>query len=254
MIHLQALDRGRLPRREVNKAQFIGQVTDLLLPDADAPAPRPQAFLVEQIPHWALPVHFHDEHQFQVVVQGDGRLGTKPVRRLDVHYASPHSAYGPLVSGDQGIAYLTLRAVGDTGAWYLPEARERNLRIPKVQAHGAPREPVDELALGSLPCPQADPLIALRDDGLAAWLVRLGPGQSAEPPDGAQAGGGRFLVVGHGTLELHGETLPPPGVAWVGAQDRLRLQAGPQGAAVVVVQFPREAAASFRESHPGLQA
>ncbi len=248
MIRHQALEREHLPRRDVNKAQFIGTVTDLILPDDSLPAPRPQAFLVEQIPHWTLPVHFHEEHQFQVVVQGGGRLGAQPVQLLDVHYASPHTAYGPLVSGDAGVSYLTLRAVGDTGAWYLPQAREHNLRIPKLQAHGTPSQAVDAQALLTLARPATEALIEPQAGGLAAWLVQLGPGQSAPQPEGAHEGGGRFLVVGQGALRVGGDLLPPPGVAWVGAEDSLDLLAGPQGAAVVVLQFPAEAARSFVES------
>jgi len=43
-------------------------------------------------------------------------------------------------------------------------------------------------------------------------------------------------------------------VAWVGAEDSLDLAACPQGAAVVVLQFPAEAARSFVEAHPALRA
>ena len=124
MIQHQTLEGSRARTREVQKTQFVGQVTDLILPDDQVPSPRPQAFLVEQSANWTLPPHFHQEHQFQVFVGGRGSLGAHPVAHLAVHYASPHSGYGPLVSGDQGLAYLTLRAVGDTGAWYLPEQRE----------------------------------------------------------------------------------------------------------------------------------
>jgi hypothetical protein len=252
MIRYQALDRAQLPRRDVNKAQFVGVVTDLIPPQEDAPAPRPQAFLVEQIPNWSLTPHFHEEHQFQVFVQGDGSLGSKPVDLFAVHYASPHTGYGPLVSGENGISYLTLRAVGDTGAWYLPESRERNLRIPKVGAHASPATLVDDAALSTLASPQTEVLIELRPSGLAAWLLQLGPGQRMPQPLGAEQGGGRFLVVAQGLLSLPQATLPPPGVVWVGAEDALEVTAGPQGLALLVVQFPAEAAQSFIEAHPEL--
>jgi hypothetical protein len=145
VIQHQTLDSARADpsaRRDVRKTQFVGSVTELILPVEGRPAPRPQAFLVEQSPNWQLPVHFHLEHQFQVFVAGGGSIGRQPISLLDVHYASPHSGYGPLVSGDAGVSYLTLRAVGDTGAWYLPEMRDKCLRIPKVQAHGSTQRPM----------------------------------------------------------------------------------------------------------------
>jgi hypothetical protein len=253
MIRYQALEREHLPRRDVSKAQFVGVVTDLITPQDNMPAPRPQAFLVEQTPNWSLTPHFHEEHQFQVFVQGHGSLGSKPVDLFAVHYASPHTGYGPLNSGDQGISYLTLRAVGDTGAWYLPESRGRNLRIPKVGAHATPSSPVDAAALLTLTVPQTEVLIEPRLSGLAAWLIQLGPGQTLPPPAGAEHGGGRFLVVAQGLLCLPEAQLPPPGVVWVGTHDHLDLTAGPCGLAVLVLQFPAEAAQSFLEAHPELR-
>lgn len=249
MIQHQTLQRSSDQHRLVRKPQFVGEVYDLINPDQQSPAPRPQAFLVEQSANWTLPTHFHQEHQFQVFVGGGGRLGAHAVPHLAVHYASPHSAYGPLVSGEQGLAYLTLRAVGDTGAWYLPEQRAQlKLRIPKRQAHGAPAAAVAMEALGALPESQVEALIPPDAAGTAAWLLRLPPGASGEWPAGAQAGGGRFVVVHQGSLRLPGgEALPSLSVAWVAREDGFPYTAGPGGLEAVVVQFPAEAAHSFIE-------
>lgn len=248
MIQHQTLDRSRAPTRQVRKAQFVGQVTDLILPDDGAPAPRPQAFLVEQSANWTLPPHFHQEHQFQVFVGGGGRLGAHAVPHLAVHYASPHSGYGPLVSGDQGLAYLTLRAVGDTGAWYLPEQREHlQLRIPKRQAHGAPALAMDLASIAALAQPQLEVLMAADAAGLAAWLLRCPGGATGPWPAGAQAGGGRFVVVHQGSLVLPDGHLDALGVAWAAPGDDMRLTAGPQGVEAVVLQFPAGAQQSFIE-------
>ena len=248
MIQHQTLEGSRARTRAVQKTQFVGQITDLILPDDQAPAPRPQAFLVEQSANWTLPPHFHQEHQFQVFVGGRGSLGAHPVAHLAVHYASPHSGYGPLVSGDQGLAYLTLRAVGDTGAWYLPEQREHlQLRIPKRQAHGAPALAMELASIGALAQPQAEVLIAPDAAGLAAWLLRWPAGATGEWPAGAQAGGGRFVVVHQGSLSLVDGQVDALGVAWAAPGDDLRFTAGPQGLEAVVVQFPAAAQRSFIE-------
>ena len=253
MILYQGLDRANLPRRDVNKPQFVGSVTDLIVPREDSPAPRPQAFLVEQSPQWLLPPHFHEEHQFQVFVQGNGSLGSHQVQLYDVHYASPYTGYGPLVAGKDGISYLTLRAVGDTGAWYLPESRGRNLRIPKVGAHASPGGQIDIDSRLALSRPDCEELIKPDPSGLAAWMVRLGPQQSIAQPSGSHLGGGRFLVVAQGELHVFGNVLTTPGVVWLASEDELELQAGSEGLAVLVLQFPAQAAQSFIEAHSELQ-
>jgi hypothetical protein len=46
----------------------------------------PMAFLVEKEPHAVVKPHFHQADQYQVVVQGGGRLGTHDVGTVAVHY------------------------------------------------------------------------------------------------------------------------------------------------------------------------
>ena len=249
MICQQTLERSRPGRRAIDKPTFVGSVTDLIVADQKSPGPRPQAFLVEQTPNWTLPTHFHQEHQFQVFVAGGGTVGRNPVQRLAVHYASPHTGYGPLISGDQGVSYLTLRAVGDTGAWFLPEQREAlQLRIRKQQAHGSPTAHV---AAGELRClgqPLQETLIEPQDGGLAAWLVRLPPERVAAPPALAESGGGRFYVVTQGSLLNAGDELEALATVFVSSDEAFELRAGAGGLEVLVLQFPAVAADSFIEA------
>lgn len=249
MIVQQTLERARPTRREVAKPQFVGAVTDLILPNDASAAPRPQSFLVEQTPNWTLPTHFHQEHQFQVFVAGSGTLGKNPIERLAVHYASPHSGYGPLISADEGIAYFTLRAVGDTGAWYLPEQREHlRLRIKKQQAHAAPASYVSLEQLRVLAKPFQETLIEPDAGGLAAWLLRLPPNQSTPAPTNSQAGGGRFYVVTLGSLLNAGDELAALATVFVSNEASIELRSGQDGLEVLVLQFPAEAASSFIEA------
>jgi hypothetical protein len=257
LIQHQTLDFARADptaRRDVRKVQFVGSVTELIRPSQGGAAPRPQAFLVEQSPRWQLPVHFHREHQFQVFVAGGGSIGRQSLGLLDVHYASPHSAYGPLMSGDAGVSYLTLRAVGDTGAWYMPEMRDKCLRIPKVQAHASAQSMIAPQELLALDEPGIETLIEPRPGGLAAWLVRMGRGGRCPQPPGADAGGGRFVVVTQGSLASPEATLPALSIAWVGAEDTLDLVAGEAGLEAAVLQFPAEAARSFVEASQTVSA
>ena len=249
MLVQQTLKQAMPTRHSVNKPQFVGFVTDLIVPESSSLAPRPQAFLVEQGPHWTLPTHFHQEHQFQVFVSGDGSIGKSPLGRLAVHYASPHSGYGPLISGDQGLSYLTLRAVGDSGAWYLPEQREHlQLRIAKQQAHAAPAFSVSLEQLRCLPQATVETLIELDSGGLAAWLLRLPPGRQALLPAMSELGGGRFYVVTQGGMCLAAQELPALATVFVSRDDSLDFMSGNQGLEILVLQFPFAAAASFIES------
>ena len=201
-------------RRTRATPHFTGFITDLIVPQKDnadgAGTARPQAFLVEQTPNWTLPTHFHAQHQFQVFVAGSGSLGKHGIGQLGIHYASPYSTYGPLLSGAQGVSYLTLRLIGDTGAWYLPEAREHlPLRIKKQQAHAAPSAATLLPALTALDTALEEVLIAPEESGLAAWLIRLPPHHKVPAPTNDAHNGGRFYVVTQGALmvdevALHG--------------------------------------------------
>lgn len=247
MILSQTLARSHARRRAVKKPQFDGVVTDLigtgLVASEHCDEPTPQAFLVEQPPHWKLQTHFHQRHQFQVVVRGGGTLGQHAVGPLAVHYASAHSAYGPLVAGDEGLWYLTLRVVSDTGAWYLPDAREHlKLRIPKQQLHAAPSSTVGAAALRALAQAEQETLIEPDAGGLAAWMLRLPAGGRSAPPAGAAAGGGRFYVVMQGSLLLAGDELAGLALVYAGRDDaQPELVAGADGAEVITLQFPRSA-------------
>ena len=244
MIQQQTHARAKPACRTVAKAQFVGTVTDFLVADRHS-HPRPQAFLVEQSANWCLPTHFHLEHQFQVFVAGGATLGKHPVTTPSVHYASPHSAYGPLNSGAEGVSYFTLRLLSDDGAWYLPEARGKlKLRIPKRQAHGAPAGNISNEQLTALAAPAQETLIQPEAGGLAAWIVRLPPNTSAAAPPPHPSGAGRFYVVTQGALRANGEELPRLSTLFASPDDTLDLVSGSNGLEVVIVQYPAEALVS----------
>ncbi|MDO8773479.1 MAG: hypothetical protein Q7K57_33180 [Burkholderiaceae bacterium] len=230
--------------RTVNKPQFVGVVTDLFAADS-ASLPRPQSFLVEQTPNWTLPTHFHLQNQFQVFIAGSGSIGKNPIEPLTVHYASRHSGYGPLISGNEGISYFTLRAMSDEGAWYLPESREHlKTRIPKQQLHAAPSSHLTTIDLQALPAPSEEILIQIDNGGLAAWLIRIPPNMKIPAPAGQEIGGGRFYVVTKGSLHIGQTEMPAWATVFVSRDDSLDLQSGFQGLEILVLQFPEAALAS----------
>ena len=114
---------------------FIGENRNTLKEGQAAPEAGvlyPMAFLVEKDPHAVVKPHFHQADQYQVIVQGGGRLGTHDVGTVAVHYTDAWSAYGPIVAADEGISWFTLRNTWDSGARYMPAARDQ-LRAARVQ-------------------------------------------------------------------------------------------------------------------------
>ena len=207
---------------------------------AEPPGPAvvyPMAFLVEQPAGSVVATHFHEANQFQIVVAGDGTLGSHPVKPVAVHYSNAFSAYGPITAGTAGLHYFTLRNGYDRGARYLPAARGE-MRGVKRRFRDAFAEPV----VSSAAVPEAGSsavLIPEATDGMGAWRHRLPPGATLEGLDPA-SGDGQFWVVTAGSLHTSsGEILPPLSCAFVAPDEPpLAAIAGEAGLEVVVVQFP----------------
>ncbi len=219
-----------------------GHRIDLILSDAPR-NPGPMATLIEQDPHTVIRPHFHDHHQFQVFVGGVGTMGKSSIQRFSVHYAAPESAYGPISTGDEGLSYLTLRAVGtDAGAFYMPESRmlmQRKTRPRLFTCKG--HEISDASALAGRTDLEVNPLISPEPNGLAAWLLRVPPKDTTRAPD-HPAKGGRFYIVAAGSLLLHGEEHGELATIWAdSAEEAVDLQAGTGGLEILVLQFPQDA-------------
>lgn len=246
MILQQSLEHSRPTYRRVELPHFRGAVIDLIEPHRRQDLPRPQAFLVQQDPNCTLPTHFHQEHQFQLFVSGGASLGQRVVEPLEVHYASPHSAYGPLAADERGLQYLTLRAVSDQGAWILPNKRsDLLLRIPKLQKHAAPQRAADLPALQALSVAEQETLIEPEPGGPGAWVMRLPPNTSAKAVPPSPGSAGRFHVLTCGQATTSEGELQGLAIIWTGPGEEVLLQAGADGAEVVVMEYPKEAARSF---------
>jgi hypothetical protein len=205
----------------------------------------PMAFLVEKDPHAVVKPHFHQADQYQVVVQGGGRLGRHDVGTVAVHYTNAWSAYGPIVAADEGISWFTLRNAWDSGARYMPAAREQ-LRAARAQnmAHReatsppAPAASAAELAgTRGIDCRA---VIEPAPDGMATWRYRLSAGASVSGPD-PREGGGQFWIVLSGAAAAGGSSLLPPNscIFVTPDDDSLAVTAGAEGAEALCLQFPR---------------
>lgn len=200
---------------------------------------RPQGFLVHQPPNAVTPAHFHEPNQFQVFVGGNGRMGAAPAAPLTVQYANGHTPYGPIVAGDQGVQYFTLRQRWDPGAKYLPASRhllrkgnQRTRIKPAIAVAG-------EAELRARTAAACETVMPEEGDGLAAWLWRLGPGGRARLPDPAR-GGGQYLIVAAGTLVEDGRALDRLSTIYLTPEEAAyEVSAGADGLDLLVLQFPK---------------
>jgi hypothetical protein len=239
MIRTGTLEQARANRRKLMLANGTGYWKSELIASPGGAHPAPQAFLVEQDAGSVVLPHFHVQDEFQVVVQGGGSIGRHAVRPVTVHYAGAHTGYGPITAGPEGLWYLTLRPMMDSGALFLPDARPQMLRsVPKRHLLGGP---VDVSGACEDSAVSVDAVIAPQPDGIAAWRLRIPPSQSAcAPPH--PGGLGRFYLVLAGALQHGGALLPRLASLFVSRDDEpFRLETGARAAQLLVVQFPQHA-------------
>jgi len=196
-----------------------------------ARAEAPHAYIVDQHAGSEIASHFHRVPQYQITVAGSGRMGRHPLALGVIHYADEYTAYGPIVAGAEGLTYCVLRPMYDPGGVYLNKPGTKDALRPSAQRY---------LVAGGMSAQQIGEAIALDRDGLGAWIVRLGAGETSVTPNPVD-GGGQYLVVLSGVLEYQGVAYDPKSVLWVSASDQaLTVNAGAEGAAYAVMQFPRD--------------
>jgi hypothetical protein len=200
---------------------------------------RPQGFLVHQPPNAVTPAHFHEPNQFQVFVDGNGRMGAAPATPLTVQYANGHTPYGPIVAGEKGVAYFTLRQRWDPGAKYLPASRDllrKGNQRTRLKSGIKVAEGDERRARVS---PSVETIMNEEADGLAAWMWRLGPRGEALLPNPSRSGG-QYLIVAAGTLCTDESSLDRLSTIFITAEEpAFGVKAGEDGLDLLVLQFPR---------------
>ena len=208
-------------------------------------APGPQATMSDLNANETIVPHFHGVTMFQLFVAGSGTIGSRGqvLEPLTVQFKDHHTAYGPIVSGPQGLSFVALRMfTGNSEPTYLnnPGAREklqasrrRNLTSSQVRFSIEPLLKDRKQAAW-------EPVFEETEDGMAAHLVRLGAGMTANGPDPKRAGG-YYVFVGNGSLMHGGEELPLWSMVVVEPnEDKFELRAGAKGVEALVLQYPRE--------------
>jgi hypothetical protein len=129
----------------------------------------------------------------------------------------------------------------ESGANFLPEARDRLRRGPKVQRFGDPIDPLAPEQLSSLGSVRVEDNIP-SEDGLFARVVLLPPG-AALPIRHEGPSSGQFQMVLAGSVCAGGRTLGALEMVFL-APDAAEadIVAGSGGAQVLCLQLPRRAA------------
>lgn len=234
-VHYAEKEVNRFKRGRGWKVNLFGQ-------NSDVPARDLQAFRIDMSSNMQLDSHFHIVDQFQVFISGSGTIGRDNANMITAHYADHHTGYGPLIAGDQGMSYLTLRSKTDAGLVKLstPNVREQlkptkrrhrvssqvGLSIPPVLAHL--EEPVVETVMEE----------KAGDDGMTVKVFRLGAQIEVPAPDTAGTGG-YYLIVMNGSITLDDEEYEPWSLIWVSHEDKAPLlKANDLGAEVLITVFP----------------
>lgn len=236
MIVIGTRVHGQRRRRPIPVLDYTFHKSEWLESGED-PVLSPTSFLVEQPPNSTLVAHFHRQNQYQVFVAGGGRIGRTELAPVTVHYAGAYTGYGPLVAGDEGIRYFTIRPVCESG--YVRADDRASMRPgPKRHAVSAPvARPAPEV-LAALVEPRVETLIPPAPDGLGATALQIGRdgvGRIVHLP----ASQGLFVVVIAGALRHDGQVLGEWEQVFVSADtEPPPLQAGPDGVQCLILHTP----------------
>lgn len=237
-----------LPQRRLVKSKGAGTehwCTDFIGRHAQGEITNgPETFLIEMSPGETIPPHYHEVDQFQIFLDGAGRFGKEHARPLAVHYVDRYTGYGPIDAGEFGYSYFVMHAEKDPGAIYRHKPGYRERMKPGKKRHRL----VHGIASSTAPVLRNRREAALEplfeqddfDDGMGAYMLRLGPGMETAGPDPARTGGQYYLVV-NGSFDWNDANLPAWSPVYVAPADApLTIRAGTDGLETLILQFPRD--------------
>jgi len=249
MLAASSIEALRSRRQHVLDNGTVYWRSTFVRTDPSESDPSPNGFLVEQQPDSVILPHFHQANQFQVFVAGHGVLAKHPVTPVTVHYANAYSPYGPIRAGADGLHYFTLRDAYDPGARFMPGARAELKAVRRRHAMSEPVVPIGSAELMRLTTVMQQTVIAPAADGLAAWVIYVPPNDTFDALPTAPTGGSRYLVVIVGMMAHEAAALPRLSCVYLSPEEAPRLRAGPGGAALLIVQFPRAQTGNQEEAH-----
>jgi hypothetical protein len=102
--------------------------------------------------------------------------------------------------------------------------------------------PLSVGALAALKAPTSEAMIEQTKDGLGTWRYTVPAGGSVAGPDPSRGGGQYWLVSGGSACVPGGALLSPQSLVFVGPDEAASLlTAGPGGADLICMQFPKRA-------------
>lgn len=239
---MQIVSYSELESRRFKRGR--GWKVNLFGANSDVPKPDLQAFRIDMSTNMILESHFHIVDQFQIFMAGSGTIGRDRADMITAHYADHHTGYGPLVAGEQGMSYLTLRSKTDAGLIKLSTPNVRELLEPTKRRHRVSSKVVlsippvlqhrDEVGIESVMEERAG------DDGMRVLVYRMGAGMEAQAPETA-ATGGYYTIVMNGSLVHEGAEYLPWSLVWTSHTDAApMLRAGEKGLEAMIAVFPTQ--------------
>ena len=233
-----AIDEVEADQRRNNPRSKPGSAhIDFIKSSKDTPN-SPAAYLVEHAPGRWSSAHYHAQDQFQIVVDGNGKLGRHDLAPYVVHFARAYTPYGPLVSDPaSGWGFITLRTRYDPGAQHLPAAHEKLRQIPD-------RRPWQISKKVNFPSPgggvSLQRIPGIKDDqGLYACALSMAPSTTMIAPDPG-GGDGQFVLVVKGSLLHEDRERKALAIVFVKSEERaFEIHAGPQGLEGLILNFPK---------------
>jgi hypothetical protein len=182
--------------------------------------------------------HMHLTSQFQLLLHGrmDFPKSTMRLRSLAVHYTDHNFPYGPFAVSDDHDMLVLHPKQGGLITMADRDAR-RQINLPGRHLYGAAADtqwrPLPEFGRA-----RSKPLIP-PTSGPYAVMIECPPRALLNPPDAPY---GRYEVVLAGSASVSGRTLLPPGFRYVRDAERVTpMEAGPEGATVILLAFDQDA-------------
>jgi len=205
----------------------------------------PQLLLVQQeVPGSQILPHFHGIDQFQVFMDGNGRLGNHAIAPISIHYTNAWTGYGPIVAGEKGMSYYVMRPGFDSlGSQYVhvPESRQYIKRGPKrfLLAENISRKSKEDLRrLSGIEIERAIDVGAEdKDAGVFAHVVSIAPTSSFTGSD-PRLGGGQVMLVLEGSLTYEGKQMGErAAIAITSEEDPVTVSSGAEGVQILYLQY-----------------
>jgi hypothetical protein len=212
-----------------------GSIVTAFIGNREVTSDEPSTHLVEIHPGFVITPHFHGANQYQLVVDGSCTLGKASLHPGAFHYADAYTPYGPIVAGEHGLAFFTLRQTAYSGFHEMPgskalmnEKAGRNFISAADLDRARKTDRVELHVDAGGPC--AYELIAAPHDSL---------------PISRHAHGGTYLAILAGEVSFSDVRYPGRSVIWFGSEDPApNLKAGDEGSIAVQLSFPLLAKAS----------